>query len=208
MLYFAYGSNLWPARLGERTPGARVVGRARLPHWRLHFHKRSDVDGSGKAGIAPSHESQSEVWGALYHLPPEEIHALDRAEGLGIGYDKRQVEIRLDAGQSTSAFTYVARADAIDVRLRPFGWYHRFVLAGAALHELPGAYLETLRAVVADRDPDVDRRRIAEAILSRPGHGISFDVGGPRRRAIPSQTTGTRHAQPRVDSSERVLYNP
>ena len=35
VLYFAYGSNMNPARMAKRCPGAITLGRAKLPHYRL-----------------------------------------------------------------------------------------------------------------------------------------------------------------------------
>ncbi|TNF88372.1 MAG: gamma-glutamylcyclotransferase, partial [Gammaproteobacteria bacterium] len=40
LYYFAYGSNMSPARLQARVPSARPLGVYRLKGHRLSFHKR------------------------------------------------------------------------------------------------------------------------------------------------------------------------
>jgi hypothetical protein len=44
--YFAYGSNMSPARLKKRAPSSLAIGIAQLAKHALHFHKRSK-DGVG-----------------------------------------------------------------------------------------------------------------------------------------------------------------
>lgn len=176
MLYFAYGSNLLPRRLRapERAPGARHVAVGRLRGWELRFHKLSDVDGSGKAGvqeIPAARRNGHAVWGALFELAADDHPRLDRVEGLGVGYDRAEVEIDVvgetgdGSHRSRRAFTYVARREAIAEDIRPYRWYRDLVIAGAEHHGFPQPYVESLRAVEGDVDPDVGRRGAALRIL-------------------------------------------
>ena len=64
--YFAYGSNMSRARLQERVPEARSLGRAQLPGFGLRWNKPGRDD-SGKANIVPA-EAEI-VWGVLYDFP-------------------------------------------------------------------------------------------------------------------------------------------
>ena len=78
--YFAYGSNMLTARLQARCPSARPLGRATARGRRLAFHKRSDVDGSGKCDLVPADDGALVV-GVVFDLAADELPALDRAEG-------------------------------------------------------------------------------------------------------------------------------
>lgn len=165
MLYFAYGSNLHPLRLrsADRAPSARLVGVGRLRGFTLRFHKRSFVDGTGKANIVEA-GSLDLVWGALYRLGEDDQRRLDRTEGLGVGYDRRAVDVEVGAGPAAGrrrACAYVARPDAVDDALRPLCWYRDLVLAGAEFHRFPANVLERLRRLEVLRDADGERRRRA-----------------------------------------------
>ena len=151
--YFAYGSNLCLKRLRKRVPGVHLLGRAHLPGYRLAWHKRSNVDGSGKCSIAVSEEDSDVVYGALFHVPAHEWAGLDRAEGVGNGYDRVRLEVRTDAG-ARPCFTYIAQPSHIDESLEPVSWYRDLVVAGAEALKLPEAYVEALRSVPATEDPD------------------------------------------------------
>jgi len=72
------------------------------------------------------------------------------------GYDPRQVVVAAH-GRKLSATAYVARRDTIDPSLKPFSWYHRFVVQGAKEHELPVDYIRYLEAFESVADPDVRR---------------------------------------------------
>ena len=56
VLYFAYGSNMNPARMAKRCPGAITLGRAKLPHYRLAERLYADIE----------FEEESELHGVLY----------------------------------------------------------------------------------------------------------------------------------------------
>lgn len=149
ILYFAYGSNLHPARLAARLASPRLLGAARLDEHVLRFHKRGR-DGSGKCSIEPGDGC---VHGALYALEAADKRALDRIEGVGAGYASTFVELP-GAG---AVSTYVAMADAIDDTLLPFDWYLGLVVAGARFQRFPQAYLRALASVATRPDPDAAR---------------------------------------------------
>jgi len=154
-LYFAYGSNLLPARLRARTPSVRIVGAASLPGFRLAWHKHG-IDDSGKCDIVPTDCGEQVVHGALYQIDQCDWPALDHAEELGTGYAACRVRVRLRRDW-VEAHSY--RALIINPELKPFHWYKRFVVAGARAHELPPAWIRTLEATADWIDPDPGRIR-------------------------------------------------
>lgn len=143
ILYFAYGSNMLTSRLRERCPSGRPLGAAVLRRHALHWHKRSK-DGSGKCDISKSGDPESVVHGVLYEISEHEKRGLDRAEGLGYGYEQVVVEVVRD-GQPFMAAAYAATD--VDPTLKPFDWYHAYVLNGAIEHGLASEYIAGLRAV-------------------------------------------------------------
>ncbi len=145
---FAYGSNMPVARLRERCPSAHAIGVAELPGHELRWHKRSR-DGSGKCDIVAS--DAASVFGVLYEIANDEKPDLDRAEGLGAGYEEIEIEV-LCGGESLKVKAY--RATDTDPARRPYTWYRALVLAGAKEHGLPAPYIAGLESVPADQDPD------------------------------------------------------
>jgi len=162
MIIFAYGSNMHTARLRARVSSAAPMGTGVTLGRRLGFHKRG-LDGSGKADAFYTGREQDRVWGVLFEIDPAHKPLLDRHESLGVGYDDVSVEV-LCGGDIISARMYVARSEMIDRRLKPFCWYHRFVLDGARLHGAPADYLEELARVEFDIDPDSKRRALHERL--------------------------------------------
>ena len=62
-LYFAYASNMDPQTFRRRCPGARPLGRARLPGYRLAFSRYSRQRRGGSADVVE--DAPSAVWGVL-----------------------------------------------------------------------------------------------------------------------------------------------
>jgi len=152
--YFAYGSNLHPLRLQQRVPSARPVAPVALPGWRLHFHKRGS-DGSAKCNVIETHDPADRVHGVVYDIVAREKPALDRAEGLGFGYQLQ----RLRLPPHGDVFFYVAAASHIDDSLQPFSWYKAYVVEGARFHGLPASYIGALEQAAAMADCDFQRQR-------------------------------------------------
>jgi len=154
--YFAYGSNMHPARLRERTPSCQRIGVARLPGHRLYFHQRSATDGTGKCNIVATQRADDVVHGVVYDLPRAERPALDAAEDLGHGYRIEHLEVLLN-GVSQTVFCYTAIPSTIDDSLRPFCWYRDIVLHGARQHAFPEPYLHAIAQTGIVEDQDAER---------------------------------------------------
>jgi gamma-glutamylcyclotransferase len=155
MYYFAYGSNMSIARLRERVPSASLIGCHTLGAHDLRFHKASK-DGSGKCDACFTDNSDDIVYGALFEMDPAQKSDLDRAEGLGSGYELKEVNVIAADGSFINATTYVATK--INKNLKPYSWYVNHVLVGAKETSLPVDYIQKkIEAVEAIEDDDKER---------------------------------------------------
>ena len=156
ILYFAYGSNMALERLRSRVPSAERICCGFLSGHRLKFHKRGRTDGSGKCDAEHTGNPSDKVHGVLYSIRNDELPLLDKVEGHGYGYERRIVKVTSGTYEVLDAETYIATD--IDPRLRPFDWYKEHVLRGARAADLPADYIASIDAVIADADPDNERR--------------------------------------------------
>lgn len=164
LLYFAYGSNMSTRRLRHRVPSARPVGAGSLAGHRLAWHKKG-ADGSGKCDI-PAARPGDIVYGVLYQIDAAHRIHLDRAEGLGRGYELKDVEVLvLDRAEPVGAFTYCATRT--DSNYLPYAWYKDHVLIGAREHDLPADYIRLIENVPVFEDPDRHREH-SERRLYQP----------------------------------------
>lgn len=150
MHYFAYGSNMLTGRLTRRVRGARPLGPAQLPGHVLRFHLRGS-DGSGKCNVVRTGRDDDVVHGVLFDIDERRLPRLHAAEGPG--YECVQMQICMRDEPLTAAI-YRACTAWIDDALAPYGWYQRFVVAGAREHDLPKAYIDAIEHVFARRDPN------------------------------------------------------
>lgn len=145
--YFAYGSNMNPARLADQRLkeravqiGPRIGGR--LDGWRLAFNKIArSPEGAAAGNIV---EAPGEVvHGTLNQMPDAGLAVLDIWEGVAAGHYKRQIVavVRTDSGETVEAVTYIALK--VGEGLRPTREYLGHLLAGKDL--LPAAYWEKLK---------------------------------------------------------------
>ncbi len=162
--YAAYGSNLHPVRLAARTPSARLLGTDFLEGWSLHFHKRSDRDGSAKCSM---HRRGEGVYVAVYEIAESEKTMLDDIEGLGVGYD----EISIELPKYGLCQSFTARPSHIADELAPFDWYREMVLLGCEVHAFPHEYRAGISSIDALVDNDVSRSRAAWQTVRRLRNG-------------------------------------
>jgi len=145
--YFAYGSNMNPARLADQRlkeravrMGPRIAGR--LDGWRLVFNKVARAPAG--AGVGNIVEAPGEVvHGTLNRMPEAGLAVLDIWEGVAGGHYARRIVpvVRADTGATVEAVTYVALK--VGDGLRPTREYLDHLLAGKDL--LPASYWEKLR---------------------------------------------------------------
>lgn len=174
VLYFAYGSNLLKERLLARCPSTKYQGIAALIDHRRTFDKASK-DGSGKCAFESS--PGDAVEGVLWLIPEGELEALDRLEGVGVGYERWQVAVQ-ENGDTREALTY--RATQTKIGLLPYDWYLALVVAGAQQQRLSPAVVEGLRLAPSQRDTDFQRKQRQEALntLRAAGFGEMADELG------------------------------
>jgi hypothetical protein len=125
------------------------------------WHKKS-ADNSGKCDILATGFAIDIVWGVLFEVALSEKPALDRAEGLGSGYEQKAVKILSCSGPMDAIAYY---ATSIDSSRAPYTWYKSLVVAGAREHKLPSAYVMELESVLSIADANERRCAKAEALL-------------------------------------------
>ena len=164
MKYFAYGSNMSISRLRERVPSAVALGCYALHEHDLRFHKLGK-DGSGKCDAFYTGDDGDIVFGALFDISASEKPDLDRAEGLGYGYEKKSVAVYASDDYSLEATTYIATK--IDKHLKPYSWYLNHVLVGANETALPDDYIKRKISVIESiQDTDEERDAKERAVHS------------------------------------------
>lgn len=161
MNYFAFGSNMSVKRLRERVPSAIARGAYRLLRHDLRFHKQG-MDGSAKCDAFYTGSEWDVIHGVLYTINSEEKPVLDQAEGLGLGYELKEVSVVSGQGRAVSAFLYYATH--IDESLQPFSWYKQHVLVGAREAQLPMEYRARIESIEAIHDADRRRDRLQRAL--------------------------------------------
>ena len=165
MLYFAYGSNMSSPRLLLRVPSARKLGTGMLRSHRLCFHKVGR-DGSAKCDACETGNFDHVVHGVLFIIAPEDRSALDEVEGVGCGYEVKDVSVRMLDDQKVTAFTYYATR--VDTSLKPLDWYRQHVIYGAVENNLPAAYQQYIRLTESVADSDAKRRERELSVYRKP----------------------------------------
>ena len=169
LFYFAYGSNLLTKRLKKRCPGATPIKPAYADDWIVKFSKPSK-DCSGKATLSPKNGSRTP--GMLFEIPDSEVYCLDKAEGVGYGYERiNTFYVRLaESSEIVPVATYLATHTKPD--LKPYDWYLALVIAGALEHISDEDHHEMLRQVSYMRDPRCDRKERSKAkkVLTEAGY--------------------------------------
>jgi gamma-glutamylcyclotransferase (GGCT)/AIG2-like uncharacterized protein YtfP len=126
--YFAYGSNMNPARVVARIGSTRRVLSGVLHDHALRFDKASRVAGIAHANVVP--ESGGRVEGALFELQtPEQIRLMDPYEGYPREYDRHRLSVCTHEGL-IEAWVYIAATGTTAESLKPAREYLAHLLAG------------------------------------------------------------------------------
>ena len=102
--YFAYGSNMNPARMKER--GVMFYSRELLilPGYSLKFHKITPHGpNTGVANIVP--DEKGVVEGILYEITWAGIRNLDKYEGYPTEYNRLKLKVTLSEGTEKEIIT-------------------------------------------------------------------------------------------------------
>ncbi len=127
--YFAYGSNMDPARVATRGLRFDRACNAVLEGVRLTFNKQSrEHPRSGHANL--TYERNARAEGVLYHLTnPDDIARMDVFEAVPVNYSRDLVVVSA-GGRDVVAWTYFANVAVIREGLRPERSYLNHLLAG------------------------------------------------------------------------------
>lgn len=161
--YLAYGSNLHPRRLAARIGRAELLGVAGLPGWELRFDKRGG-DGSAKANLHPAPGLDCRAWAAVYAVDRRQAVLLDGFEGCGSGYETLDMTVVVDRRRVRGRL-YLAPSQWIASAMRPYDWYRALIVAGARYHGFDEGYIEAIRRVPSQADPDTRRACVAYRTL-------------------------------------------
>jgi gamma-glutamylcyclotransferase (GGCT)/AIG2-like uncharacterized protein YtfP len=146
-LTFAYGSNMDAQAMAARCPGARLIGRARLPRHRV------DLMPGGFATLV--RDASATAQGALWELSFGDLAALDRYEGAG--YAKISQPVLREKGAAVRALIYVGKSGAGAGRA-PEDYMRNLIEAARALG-LPRDYIDGLRRLAGESPEPVSRFR-------------------------------------------------
>jgi gamma-glutamylcyclotransferase (GGCT)/AIG2-like uncharacterized protein YtfP len=133
-IYFAYGSNLDQVQMQARCETSRPLQSFVLPGWRLMFREYADI----------VRDPDSEVYGALYSVGPDDVDALDIYEGVDGGLYE-QVEVSVGG---IKVFFYTMNPDY--PVMPPSDRYFNIIEQGYIDWALPIAELHNTRRQVFD----------------------------------------------------------
>jgi gamma-glutamylcyclotransferase len=139
--YFAYASNMNRAQMRSRAGQILEERPGRLENYELAFNKKVR-GGTAGANIRPA--PGKAVEGILYKINESAFRNLDRFEGAPVHYRRIQVDVKDRDGKTIAAQAFIATK--VEKGLRPAPHYLKTILDGAAEHNLPSEYVESIRA--------------------------------------------------------------
>ncbi|MEE3183827.1 MAG: gamma-glutamylcyclotransferase family protein [Pseudomonadota bacterium] len=142
--YFAYGSNMNPARVVDRGIRFTQISAAVLVGYVLSFNKCSrEQKGAGHANIVIQLDGCVE--GVLYQLESaNEIEKMDVFEHVPTNYSRDVVRVKTQADE-LPAWTYFANPKVVLSGLKPPCWYLAHLLRGRPY--LSDRYHEMLESI-------------------------------------------------------------
>jgi len=172
-LFFLYGTNLNPAQVARRCDKKERGTVARLADQRLAFFGHSTLWDGGYETVIP--HPGDEVWGALYRLSFADAERFDawqdaRSDGCG-SYFLYPVKVVDSEGRPQDALVY--KKDFCGAPGLPSDAQMRFIVQGASLQGLPGAYIERLTGLETRKAgyPVPKNECSARNLLSSACHG-------------------------------------
>ena len=102
--FFAYGTDLETGTMKARAGGFVSADAARADGYSVAFQSAMGSK-SGTANLVP--DAKGSAPGAVYRLTPEQMQALEKAEGAPGFYAVQRIEARLANGSTVEAATHV-----------------------------------------------------------------------------------------------------
>lgn len=133
-------------RLKARIPSARAVTTARLNNYSFICNK---IGGSRVCYANIEYDENSQVYGVIYKLKPDDFNTLDTYEG---NYQRKEVMVETNS-KEINAITYISNYTGDNLQVAD--WYQEHILTGAREHQLPEDYIQTIK-----RELTKDERRI------------------------------------------------
>jgi len=164
IMIFSYGSNMYSKRLIERVQSAEIIGIGKSQGFKIEFSKKSK-DKSGKATLIRTTNKLDIIWGTISTILKKEKPLLDKAEGLGEGYNVECIHVKTETCVDIYPITYIAEDSYIDKKLIPYSWYKTLVIEGAKENGLPEKYIEKLELQKAKEDKNIERAKCELKIL-------------------------------------------
>ena len=139
ILYFAFGSNMYPKQMKKRIGTIPYAKRAHLPGYQFLFNKLGS-DGTGKGNIVKN--DKNVVWGVIFRCNQEAMNKIDDFEGVKHNhYRRKNVDVFTDDEKEFQAITYVANDEWVRSNLKPNPEYLKIILDGASHYKLPPEYI-------------------------------------------------------------------
>ena len=130
-LYFAYGSNMDPARMAKRCPGAIDLGGAILRNHRVVERLYADIDFAEGA----------EMQGVLYVITEEHLRKLDRFEGYPSVYRRIWVDVEFeDCVYQAVTYEMAWQTKIVRDRIRFPEEYRLLCSTGARVHNIKNSF--------------------------------------------------------------------
>ena len=150
MLYFAYGSNMDPARMAGRVPEAAPVGPGRLDGFRLEFSIYSTEWGGGSANIEP--DEGGHLWGVLWEIPEDSMGRLDAFQGHPTYFRREEISV---TGPNGPAIAWTYRVAHVKGYVRPTDAYLQRLRAAIRIHGLPPEALDIVDRAARPPRPSI-----------------------------------------------------
>jgi len=142
-LYFAYGSNLSPAQMQARCPGALIEARATLSDYAIAFGGFSARWGGGVASLVRVRGACTE--GLIYRIDRDLMSRLDQYEGVPRAYVRIAKEVLDEHGRRRRAQVYLQTDASFESENLPSARYLAQILAA---YDRLGFDTDPLRAAV------------------------------------------------------------
>ncbi len=149
-------------RIRNRVSTVEKIQAFELQGFELVFNK-AGKDGSARANLKPS-VGNTTVYGIIQRFDLRQKPLLDRAEGLGNGYELMSFETIIE-GKQVEVHYYIARESKYLMQGKPFDWYWDYVYYGALENRLPDFHVEKIRKVSFATDKNEDRRKWHDTVL-------------------------------------------